>query len=71
MVDFGGVRTEIRVDFLPDAVIGDRVLIHAGFAISRVSDQEAAVMEAVWTDLREALGQHRAHGAGEDEGESA
>jgi hydrogenase expression/formation protein HypC len=69
-VDFGGVRTEIRVDFLPDAAIGDRVLIHAGFAISRVSDQEAAEMEAVWADLREALGQRRAHGegAGDDEG---
>lgn len=70
-VDFGGVRTEIRVDFLPDAAIGDRVLIHAGFAISRVSDQEAAEMEAVWADLREAIGQRRKTGEGAGEGEPA
>jgi hydrogenase expression/formation protein HypC len=41
-VDFGGVTREACLDFLPEAEVGDYVLVHAGFAISRVDPEEAA-----------------------------
>lgn len=41
-VDFGGVSREACLEYLPEAEIGDYVLVHAGFAISRVDPEEAA-----------------------------
>lgn len=41
-VDFGGVRKEIQLAFVPEARIGDQVLVHVGFAIQIVDDVEAA-----------------------------
>jgi hydrogenase expression/formation protein HypC len=40
-VDFGGVRKEVCLAFTPDAVPGDYVLVHVGFAISVVDEVEA------------------------------
>jgi hydrogenase expression/formation protein HypC len=41
-VDFGGVSREACLEYLPEAEVGDYVLVHAGFAISRVDPEEAA-----------------------------
>ncbi len=41
VVEVEGVRREIRADFLPDLVLGDYVLVHAGVAIERVDPDEA------------------------------
>jgi len=41
-VEFGGVTREAFLDFVPEAVLGDYVLVHVGFAISRVDREEAA-----------------------------
>lgn len=40
-VDFGGVVREACLDFVPEAQVGDYVIIHVGFAISLVSEQQA------------------------------
>jgi hydrogenase expression/formation protein HypC len=40
-VDFGGVVRETCLDFVPDASIGDYTVIHVGFAISLLSEDEA------------------------------
>jgi hydrogenase expression/formation protein HypC len=40
-VDFGGTVREVRLDFVPEAAVGDYVLVHVGFAISKVDEQEA------------------------------
>ena len=40
-IDFGGVTREACLDYVPDATIGDYVIIHVGFAISKVSEEEA------------------------------
>jgi hydrogenase expression/formation protein HypC len=40
-VDFGGIRKEVSLAFVPEAVEGDYVLVHVGVAISRVDEQEA------------------------------
>ncbi len=40
-VDLSGVRMKISLVLLPEAKIGDYVLVHAGFAINVLSDEEA------------------------------
>ena len=40
-VDVGGMLTEISVDLCPDVALGEYVLIHAGFAIQKVDEEEA------------------------------
>ncbi len=40
-IDFGGVEREACLDFVPEAKVGDYALIHVGFAISLVGEQEA------------------------------
>ena len=39
-VDFGGVRQQVSLACLPQAQVGDRVLVHVGLAIALVEDQE-------------------------------
>ena len=39
--DFGGVMRPINLDFVPEANIGDYVLVHVGFAISLIDEAEA------------------------------
>jgi len=41
-VDFGGIVKEVNLAFTPEAVVGDYVLVHVGFAISKVNELEAA-----------------------------
>ena len=40
-VDFGGVVRKACLSYLPEADVGDYVLVHVGFAISRVDEEEA------------------------------
>jgi hydrogenase expression/formation protein HypC len=40
-IDFGGVVKEACLDFIPEAEIGDYAIIHVGFAISRIDEEEA------------------------------
>jgi hydrogenase expression/formation protein HypC len=44
VVDFGGIRRQVSMACVPEAEIGDYVLVHAGVAISRVDPDEAAKM---------------------------
>jgi hydrogenase expression/formation protein HypC len=41
-VDFGGVTRKVCLAYAPEAIVGDYVIVHAGFAISRVDEKEAA-----------------------------
>lgn len=38
-VDFGGVRQQVSLACLPEARLGDRVLVHVGVALSLVHDE--------------------------------
>jgi hydrogenase expression/formation protein HypC len=40
-VQFGGIVREACLEYIPETQIGDYVLVHVGFAISRVDEQEA------------------------------
>ncbi len=41
-VEFGGIVREVCFACTPDAAVGDYVLVHAGFSISKLSEAEAA-----------------------------
>ena len=40
-VDFGGILKEVSLAYVPEAKLGDYVIVHVGFALSRVDEEEA------------------------------
>jgi hydrogenase expression/formation protein HypC len=50
-IQFGGITREACLDFVPEATVGDYVMVHVGFAIGRVDRDEAersyAVLESM------------------------
>jgi hydrogenase expression/formation protein HypC len=40
-VDLGGVKIPVCLEWLPEAGVGDYVIVHVGFAISRLDEQDA------------------------------
>ncbi|MDH3443268.1 MAG: HypC/HybG/HupF family hydrogenase formation chaperone [Deltaproteobacteria bacterium] len=41
-VQFGGIVRETCLEYVPETAIGDYVVVHVGFAISKVDQEEAA-----------------------------
>lgn len=41
-IQFGGIVREACLEYVPETQVGDYVLVHVGFAISRVDEVEAA-----------------------------
>jgi hydrogenase expression/formation protein HypC len=58
LVDLGGVTKEIALNFIPEVKIGEWVLIHTGFGLEIISEEDA--LETI--DLLQ-----QAYGLGEDE----
>jgi hydrogenase expression/formation protein HypC len=54
VVDLHGNRVAVNTLLVPEAVVGDWVLVHAGFAIQRLDCREAEETWAVLEDLAEA-----------------
>ncbi len=58
-IDFGGTTREACLDFIPEAKLGDYTIIHVGFAISLLSEEEAmetlALLREI-ADIEEELG---------------
>jgi hydrogenase expression/formation protein HypC len=44
-VDFGGVKKDVCLQYIPDITIGEYVMVHVGFAIQRMD--EAAALETL------------------------
>lgn len=40
-VNFGGIRKDACLAYVPEAEVGDYVIVHVGFALSRVDEDEA------------------------------
>lgn len=62
-VRFGGITREANLDFVPEARCGDYVIVHVGFAISRLDAEEAERTLRLFEEMG-AL----ADAAGEDDG---
>ena len=52
-VDFGGVKKQVCLEYLPDIVVGDYALVHVGFAISRIDEEEAKQVFALLKEMKE------------------
>ena len=55
-VDILGVTREISVDLTPQVQVGDYVLVHAGFAIQRVEEQDARETLSLLAEMPDLLG---------------
>ena len=55
VADFGGARQQAKIDLLPEVEIGDYVLIHAGYAIEKLSEEAAKESLEAWEELLEML----------------
>ena len=53
--DFGGARQVAKMDLLPDVEIGEYVLIHAGYAIEKLSEEAAKESLEAWEELLDML----------------
>ena len=54
-IDFGGVIQDVCLEALPEAVIGDYAIVHAGLAIALMSEEEAMEALASWKEIEESL----------------
>ena len=52
-VDFGGVTKEICLDYVPEARVGQYVLVHVGFAISLFDEEEAMARLEMFREMAE------------------
>ncbi len=50
-VDFGGAIREACLDYVPEAKVGDYCIIHVGFAISLLSEDEAQETRAMLKEI--------------------
>lgn len=55
VVDFGGVRKQAWLAYVPDAAVGDYVIVHVGFAIAKVDEAEALRTLAVLRSMNDAV----------------
>jgi len=51
VVEAGGVRREVGLEMVPGVVLGDYVIIHAGFAIQRLDEAEALETLALFKEM--------------------
>jgi hydrogenase expression/formation protein HypC len=50
-VSFGGIAKEACLAYVPEAQVGDYVIVHAGFAISRLDEAEAMEVFALLNEM--------------------
>jgi hydrogenase expression/formation protein HypC len=53
-VSFGGVAKEVCLAYTPEAEVGDYVIVHAGFALNKLDEQEAQEVFALLAEMQEA-----------------
>jgi len=51
VVDLGGVRKEVSLALLDDVAIGDYVIIHVGYALTKLDPDEAAKTLALFAEI--------------------
>ncbi len=55
VVELGGVRKEVSLALVDGVAVGDYVIVHVGFALSRLDPEEAAKTLALFAEMAEAL----------------
>jgi len=55
IIDAGGVEKRVSLALVPEAALGDYVIVHAGYAISRLNPEEALRTLALFADMQREL----------------
>lgn len=50
-VDMGGVRKDVSVSLLDDVSVGDYVIVHTGFALSKLDPEEAKITLDLFAEM--------------------
>ncbi len=50
-VNFGGVVKRVCLDYVPDVEVGDYTIVHVGFALSKIDQEEAEKTLAIFREM--------------------
>ena len=64
-VEFGGIVKETCLVYTPEATVGDYVLVHVGFSLSRLDEAEAQEIFSYLEELHEAAGSEALEASGQ------
>lgn len=53
IVNIGGIRKEVSLELLDNVILGDYVIVHVGFALQKLDQQEAELTLAMFAELSE------------------
>lgn len=53
IINLGGVRKEVSLALLDNIAVGDYVIVHAGYALQKLDEEEAALTLALFAQLSE------------------
>jgi len=51
LVDFGGLKRDVKIVLTPEVKVGDYVLVHAGFSIQQMDIEEAKESLELWEQI--------------------
>jgi hydrogenase expression/formation protein HypC len=54
VLDYGGVKRKANISMLSDVRVGDYVLVHVGYAISKMDEEEALETLKLWDEMLKA-----------------
>ncbi|HEX7576239.1 MAG TPA: HypC/HybG/HupF family hydrogenase formation chaperone [Candidatus Methanoperedens sp.] len=54
VLDYGGVKRKANISMLSDVMVGDYVLVHVGYAISKMDEEEASETLKLWDEMLKA-----------------
>jgi hydrogenase expression/formation protein HypC len=52
IIDAGGIEKRVSLAFVPEAAVGDYVIVHAGYAISHLDPEEALRTLALFAEMQ-------------------
>lgn len=55
VVDLGGIRKEVSIELVPEAAVGDYVIVHVGHAIGMIDPEEAERTLALFGEMSAAV----------------
>lgn len=55
MVNLGGIRKEVSIELVPEAQVGDYVIVHVGHAIGMIDPEEAERTLALFGEMSSAM----------------
>ena len=65
IVSFGGIQKRVCLEWVPDVAVGQYVVVHVGFAISKIDEEEARETLRLFQEMEDALDELKIDGTAE------